>query len=216
MRYILDLIFPARCPFCSEFSPKRAVCEDCLASLNFLPGGFSALHLEKTWFGQARSVMAYEGQVVEALQALKYERRFDLVEIFDRYLAEEIKKERIKYDLLIPVPLHWRRLFYRGYNQSALLVKALSRRLGIKDDLSILKRVKNIVPQVQLKREERLKNVKGAFLLNKKRAANLVGKTVLLVDDVLTTGATINECAKVLVKNGKCGKVNVLTVARTV
>jgi competence protein ComFC len=116
-------------------------------------------------------------------------------------------------DLLIPVPLHTQRLRERGFNQALLLVKELSRRTGIPYRKTILQKKKPTIPQVNLSGTEREKGLRGAFQVIGKE--ELLGKSVLLVDDVYTTGATVNECSKVLLRGG-AERVNVLTLAHAV
>jgi ComF family protein len=115
-------------------------------------------------------------------------------------------------ELVIPVPLHWRKKMQRGFNQSELLAYHVGRYLEIDAQPTCLSRIKNTPPQTSLTSAQREDNVKGAFLV--KRPDVLKGKTVLLVDDVLTTGLTASECARVLKKTG-AEKVYVLTVARS-
>jgi ComF family protein len=119
------------------------------------------------------------------------------------------------FDLLLPVPLHTQRLRERGFNQALLLVKELSRRIGIPYEKTILQKKKPTIPQVNLSGVEREKGVKGAFHVNGKKEKELEGKSVLLVDDVYTTGATVNECSKVLLRGG-AGRVDVLTLAHAI
>jgi ComF family protein len=116
-------------------------------------------------------------------------------------------------DLLIPVPLHPRRLRERGFNQALLLAKELSCRTGIPYFKAILKKKKPTLPQVNLSGVEREKGLRGAFHVVEKK--KLLGKSVLLVDDVYTTGATVNECSKVLIAGG-AGKVDVLTLTHAI
>jgi ComF family protein len=118
-----------------------------------------------------------------------------------------------KVELIMPVPLHHLRLRQRGFNQAALLARRLGATLGIPVDYSSLKRSRWTEPQTGLSRRQRADNVKGAFdLVTPERVGR---KCVLLLDDVLTTGETVNQCARVL-KNGGTAEVLVLTVARTV
>jgi ComF family protein len=105
-------------------------------------------------------------------------------------------------DLLVPVPLHRMRLFKRRYNQSAIIVKALSKQTGVNAMVDALTRVRSTPPQGHLSAKERYKNVKSAFAVNPARTQTLKGKTVVLIDDVYTTGATVRECTKVLLKAG--------------
>ena len=171
--------------------------------------------MDRVWFNRARSCVAYEGNMVEAVHALKYYLRFDLVAFFASLLADEIKQMG-SYDVIIPVPLNWKRLWRRGYNQSAMLSRSVAKKMNMKVDCSSLRKNKKTIPQVGLDRETRLKNVKGAFDVNPRRILQLKGASVLLIDDVLTTGATVNECAKVLIKKAAVELVDVITIARTI
>jgi ComF family protein len=114
-------------------------------------------------------------------------------------------------DLILPVPLHIRRLRERGFNQAAFLAKELGKKIGLPVHFSLLERRVWTEPQTRLKRQERLKNVKDAFSVAKPSEAE--GRSVLLIDDVFTTGTTINECARAL-KSAGVANVHALTVAR--
>lgn len=116
-------------------------------------------------------------------------------------------------DLLIPVPLHYRRLLARRYNQSALIAYALSKETGIAVLPDGLKRIRSTPPQGHLSAKERYKNVRSAFAVTPEHAGTLKGKTVVIIDDVYTTGATVNECTKALKKAG-VKAVHILTLAR--
>jgi ComF family protein len=116
-------------------------------------------------------------------------------------------------ELIIPVPLHPKRLRWRGFNQSVLLARQVSRAYALPIDAFILIRDKETLPQTQLSEEERRKNVRGAFSV--RAGGALKAKTILLVDDVYTSGATVNECSRVLTRAG-ARKVHVLTLARAV
>lgn len=120
------------------------------------------------------------------------------------------------YDMIVPVPVHWWRLWRRGYNQSALLARAVGKGLSIRVEFHALKKKRLVHPQVGLSRNERLRNMKGVFSVDQKKARRLEGAKVLIIDDVLTTGATVNECAKALIKGSHCDSVDVLTIARTI
>jgi len=116
-------------------------------------------------------------------------------------------------ELIIPVPLHPKRLRWRGFNQSLLLARQVSHLYQLPIDPFVLYRNRETPPQTQLTEEERRKNVRGAFAIASSEA--LKEKNVLLVDDVYTSGATVNECSRVLVRGG-AREVHVLTLARTV
>ena len=115
-------------------------------------------------------------------------------------------------DFLVPVPLHRKRLRERGFNQALLLAKELSRRTEIPYQGRMLQKRKATPPQVQLNGGEREKGIKGAFHITDREGVE--GKTILLIDDVYTTGATVNECSKVLIRGG-AKRVDVLTLAHT-
>jgi ComF family protein len=119
----------------------------------------------------------------------------------------------MRIDLILSIPLHTKRLKERGYNQSILIAKALESYTGISCEFGCLERVRWTVPQVELKRSLREKNVRGAFRVS--RPEMIKGKKVLLVDDVLTTGATVNEATKALMNSGT-KEVHVLTLGRVV
>jgi len=130
-------------------------------------------------------------------------------------MAEGLNRywQRDSFDLLIPVPLHRQRLRERGFNQVLLLVKEISSRTGIPYRKTILQKKKPTLPQVILSGMEREKGLRGAFHVIGREG--LAGKSVLLVDDVYTTGATVNECSKVL-RRGGAKRVDVLTLAHAI
>lgn len=117
------------------------------------------------------------------------------------------------YDFLIPVPLHFKRLRERGFNQALSLARYIGKRYGTPIDYQSLKRIKWETPQINLSKEEREKNVKGVFSLSNKN--RFKDKSILLIDDVYTSGATVNECARVLTK-AETVSVDVLTLCRAV
>ena len=229
---IFALAFPPRCPFCrSSVSgvQKPGLCTPCREGLHWLsapccsccgrpyPPG-SSDHLcesclrKPPFYDRARSLVAYEGPVARAIQRFKYQKDFLLTASL-AWLADCYPWDQELFDILIPVPLHLRRLRERGFNQAVLLSRAcrdLSSRI-IKP--GTLRRIRPTAPQVHLTPGERLKNVSGAFQVS--RPQEVTGKEIMLIDDVYTTGATVNECARVLKKAGAAG-VSVFTLARVV
>jgi ComF family protein len=171
-------------------------------------------------FSSARAWACYpreditEDPLRQVVQKFKYGRKVSLGKPLGRLMArgcQEYLNQR-QVDLIIPVPLHPKRLRWRGFNQSVLLARQVSREYGLPMDPFIVVRHKETSPQTQLSEEERRKNVRGAFSL---RSAGLQGKRVLLVDDVYTSGATVNECSRVL-KQGGAKEIHVLTLARAI
>lgn len=172
-------------------------------------------------FSQARSWARYPRQELEdhplrqAVQRFKYGRKVSLGKPLGRIMARGCREFLAAWqaDLILPVPLHPRRLRWRGFNQSVLLARQVGRAYGIPVDPLLLRRIKETPPQTQLSEEERRRNVRGAFALAPGRS--IENKNILLIDDVYTSGATVNECSRTLKKNG-AKDVYVLTLARAV
>jgi ComF family protein len=149
------------------------------------------------------------------VQKFKYGRKVSLGKPLGRLMArgcEEFLRE-CRAELIVPVPLHARRLRWRGFNQSVLLARQVSRACGIPADPFVLLRCRETPPQTQLTEEGRRKNMRGAFVVNPE--ISIKGKSILLIDDVYTSGATVNECSRTL-RRGGAREVYVLTLARTV
>lgn len=165
-------------------------------------------------FSYARAAALYRDSMREALQAFKFGRKTALAHPLGDLLAEagQAMLSREVVDWLIPVPLHPAREAERGFNQSLLLASRLSRRWGVPVADGVLRRARFTRSQSELSAEERRANVRGAFILRRPRA--VAGAHVLLIDDVLTTGATVAECSRVLLAADGASTVGVLTVAR--
>lgn len=162
-----------------------------------------------TSFDALYCVGAYEGRLRELIHLFKFEQMRQLERPLGRFLRTGLPPE-VDFDCLVPTPLHWRKRITRGFNQAELLARALSRSKGI-PVLPALRKTKATVAQSTLSGPERRRNVKGAFRV--RNAATVAEKRILLVDDVYTTGATANACAKVL-KDAGAKSVAVLTLAR--
>tara|TARA_B100000378_G_scaffold140835_1_gene113765 strand:- start:1343 stop:1804 length:462 start_codon:yes stop_codon:yes gene_type:complete len=150
-----------------------------------------------------------EGTVKEAIHNMKYRGLKAAAPELAELLANYLEEHPMPGDVLTPVPLHPRRLRSRGYNQSALLAKELSKKLGLEMNQSLLIRAKNNQPQVSASRDERRENVQGSFRCD----GRADGRTVILVDDVATTGSTLSACAAVL-KAAGASSVWCLVLAR--
>lgn len=166
-------------------------------------------------FDRARAAMRFSDVARDLVHLLKYGDRLDLVKPFATWMARAGNELLRDSDALVPVPLHWTRLFQRRFNQSAALARAISRqsRQPVIDDALV--RVRATPPQVGLARDERAKNVHGAFAIEKADRWKVKSKRIVLIDDVLTTGATANACARILRRAG-AARVEVLTLARVV
>lgn len=224
---LLDLIFPPRCAICKKKGQKM-LCDDCLSKVTYIKPPICRIcgkPRDKYFAGDlcedcckkgmpfttARSVVLYDGVMKEAIHKFKFEGKKALSPILGRFLIEHLNRSEIpikKIDTVIPLPLSKKRERQRGYNQTELLAKEISARYPIKMDSRSLKKVKDITPQFELSRKERLLNIKGAF-----SCSPLTGKNVLLIDDIFTTGATVREASRVL-KAAGAASVYVLTLAR--
>jgi ComF family protein len=158
---------------------------------------------------------AMEHPLRQVIQKFKYGRKVSLGKPLGQLMARGCADflAQCECDVIIPVPLHSKRLRWRGFNQSVLLARQISRVYNIPLDCFTLCRSKDTPPQTQLTEEERRRNMRGAFILNPR--SSVKKKSVLLVDDVYTSGATVNECSRVL-KRGGAKAVYVLTLARAV
>jgi ComF family protein len=148
-----------------------------------------------------------------AIQQFKYQRRLSTGKVLAELAAMHCPIHEQHYDLIVPVPLHLERLRWRGFNQSLLLAQAIGRKNKSTVDPFLLERVRSTTPQTQLSENERRTNVRGAFAVS--APERLQEKTVLLIDDVYTSGSTVNECARVLRHYG-AEIVDVFTLARAV
>jgi ComF family protein len=211
----------SRIPVCSRCLRQPTAiaadyyCADCKTPfLNRFPldeeGRCSMCRLGLTGFDTVYTFGSYEDTLRELLHLFKYNQVRPLARPLGALVARAIPREH-RFDLIVPMPLHWRKRWTRGYNQSQLLAKEVARRWGVPVG-EVVRRVKATAPQAGLSNSKRRLNVSGAFRIRK--GASIKGLRVLLIDDVLTTGATASACAKVL-KHAGASHVAVAAVART-
>jgi len=231
---VSDTLFPPLCLACSELllgGRETIFCPDCLSQINFLSGSRcpvcgehfpdspSENHIcghcltHPPWFFSARAATTYDGRILKAIHRFKYGRKITIGRALAFFLAgysfDDLDFSR--FDAVMPVPLHLGRLRKRGFNQALILARGLGEKYGMTLDFRSLKRIRPTVTQTGLNRKERLENISGAFQVE--YPERIHGKYLLLVDDVYTTGATVNECAKTLIRAG-AKQVVVLTLAR--
>jgi ComF family protein len=230
----LNAVLPPLCLACGEQnSTAHAFCPDCWKTLHFIAPPFCACCgvpfefasplpdqslcgeclRETPAFTAARAALSYTSESRALILPFKNRDRTDYAPTFARLMAQAGSALLEKSDVIVPVPLHPLRLFTRRYNQAALLAMSLGKMSGKPVRLQALVKKKITPSQGRLHRGERQRNVAGAFAVNIREIAALTGHSVLLVDDVLTTGATSNACARVLLKTG-AKEVHVLALAR--
>lgn len=148
-------------------------------------------------YDKVYSVLNYEGVVSSLIYRLKYDGEKYLAKYLARFMVDKLRQSNVNFDIIVPVPLNKNRLKKRGFNQAELLATYIAKEMN-KDMANVMERVVDTPFQARLTREERLNNLKDAFVVRDKTLVK--GKTVLVIDDIFTTGSTINECATVLFK----------------
>jgi ComF family protein len=241
LKNLIDIIYPPRCPICRQFlvndrheseSGTGTFCTTCLSDFRKIASPLCPVcgkpfdpeegedHLceeclrKRPLYEAVGAAYFYEGALMEAIHQFKYGSKSYLADALGPLLAHFAEDWLKKSDahVTVPVPLHVKRLRERGFNQSLLLARHVSDQLKTELDFLSLRRIRYTSPQTGLGKDERRKNVRRAFEVVNPEA--LKKKNILLVDDVLTTGNTLNECARALKKSG-CNKIHCLVLART-
>jgi len=229
----LDIALPTLCVACREPVDGEGVCAACWAKLAFIAPpycprlgipfvydpGPDMLSMEAIAdppaYMRARAVVRYDEVARTLVHGLKYQDRTDFAPIMGRWMARAGHELLDGADMLIPVPLHWRRAWHRRFNQSGTLGRVIQDTIGVKLRGDLLKRVRATEQQVGLSRPQRASNVQGAFEVSRERRGEVAGRRVVLIDDVLTSGATLDACARALLR-AKAAQVDVLVFARVV
>lgn len=231
---ILNFILPPRCLSCGKvLKSDTGLCDNCIDKVDFLNGAVchrcgqplneeakkdrkllcgNCFKKRRFIFRMCRSACVYDDFSKKLIVDFKFFDRTDLASFLAKMMyvsGKDIFEAGI--DVIVPVPLHRTRLLKRRYNQSALLAKELGKLSGVKVDFDAVVKTRMTRPQVECNGKQRLENLRGAFDIKKK--AQLAGKRVLLIDDVLTTGATLKECAAAIQKASP-QSIDALTIAR--
>jgi ComF family protein len=232
-RVVLDAALPPLCPACRKpVAEDGGLCPGCWSQLSFItppycerlgipfaydrgPGVLSMQAIaDPPAYQRARAAVRYDDIARTLVHALKYGDRLDLAPTLGRWMVQAGAPLLAEADALIPVPLHWRRLWWRRFNQSAALAEVIAVRVKL-PVAHALARVKATRQQVGLTASERALNVQGAFRVREQARTDVEGRRFVLVDDVLTSGATIDACTRVLLRAG-AASVDVLVFARVV
>jgi ComF family protein len=235
-RAAADIAFPPACLCCRKSTETPgALCAACWAQVRFIERPFCerlgtpfAMDLSSEgllspeaianppFFARARAVAHFEdGPVRQLVHRLKYSDRMELAKPLGAWMARAGNELLVEADLLVPVPLHRRRLAARRFNQANALAQVISGQCGVPSDPFALARVKPTPSQVGLSRSQRALNMQGAFRVTEGMGAKVEGRAIVLIDDVLTSGATVNAAARALLRGG-AKRVDVLVFARAV
>lgn len=234
----LSVLLPPRCLVCGDIvGGPASLCAPCWSKVEFISPPFcaccgypfehpqgevagpdalcAACLAERPRFDRARAVFRYAPDSRDMILAFKHGDRTDAAPAFAAWMARAGTGLIEQADLIVPVPLHYWRFVRRRYNQAAMLALLLARQANKQALLDLLLRTRATPPQQGLGAKARRRNVKGAFRINPRHASALDDKTVLLIDDVHTTGATLDACCRALKRHG-ARAVDVLTLARVV
>ena len=211
---ISNLLYPPVCGICGKITPK-GICIKCnvelkkQAEVNIL----QKEEIEEKNFEELMYIFKYEGQVRKLILDYKFNEKSYMYKTFVNFLLNDKKIfENIKkYDKIIPVPISKKRYKERGYNQSLLIAREIAKNEKVKLRNNVISKVKNNNTQSKLNKEERAENVKNVYKITNNK--EIIDKNILLIDDIFTTGATLNECSKML-KQASAKKVDVLTIAK--
>lgn len=230
---VAELLFPPLCGFCDRPIKRHGLtcCPECQRQLRSIPAAacgtcgiplsaFTAADLQICGrclstpppYQTARYGYYYETSLRQGILRFKYAGHLHLADLLGGLLIEEFRRhyEGQPMDLIVPVPIHSRRIVHRGFNQSVVLSERLAAATGLPVERKLLVKTKDTPPQATLGRTERLKNLAGSFSV--RHAERLRDKSILLVDDVATTGSTITEASKTIMKAG-AGKISVLVLS---
>ena len=208
-------IYPQVCGICGKIN-QESLCKKCEIKIkkqkdvNIIKEN---IEVEDRYFNELIYFFKYEGLIRKLILDYKKNKKAYLYKTFVNFILKEQKVfDFLKcYDMIIPVPISKKRYKERGYNQSYLIAKEIAKRINLKLVNRSLYKTKNIIEQSKLNREQRLLNIQDAYMI--KNMQIISGKRIILIDDIYTTGSTVNECSKVL-RQAKPQKIGVLTVAK--
>jgi competence protein ComFC len=224
---VLDLLFPKQCFNCKKYGsylckncvPPPIIKQKCIVCEKWAIDGFTHPRCEGPYtIDRILSIWDYTGAIRRAIISLKYKFAAEIAKELAGHCARALnlnpQGEALRSFSLVPIPMHWQRENWRGFNQVEEIGKSLSQSLGLGWEQNMLLRTQRRKPQVALNQEQRARNIKDAFSLNSNYERQTMNKeNILLFDDVYTTGATLKEAGKVLKKAG-VKKVWAVTIAR--
>ena len=230
----MSIVLPPRCSCCGVPTDKpKLVCAACWREITFItkpycpitgipfayPPGDNIVspqaYAQPPAYDRARAALVFSGTGRRFIHDFKYHDRTEKAQLAASWMTQAGEELLRETDFLVPVPMHWRRLLWRTFNQAAELARALHKHTAIPYAPNLLWRIRHTRPQVEMhSAQERQRNIQGAFALNPKWKSTIPKSRILLIDDVITTGATLQNCAKLL-RKAKAPRINVLTLARS-
>ena len=212
---ILNLIYPQSCGICGKLA-TNSLCKKCEIELKKQSENQIIINnkeMQDKYFNELMYIFKYEGQIRKLILDYKFNEKSYIYLTFVNFLLKNKKIfENIKsYDTIIPVPISKKRLNERGYNQSLLIAREIAKETKLELVNNCLIKTKNIIEQSKLNKEDRIQNIQGVYKLKNKQS--LENKKILLIDDIYTTGSTVNECSKIL-KQGNPSKIGILVLAK--
>lgn len=205
---ILELIYPKTCGMCEKVS-KSYLCSKCKLKIKNLLKLNTAQYKDK-YFNSHTYLFKYEEGIRDKLLKYKFRDYSYLYKFFSEIIINNCNLKN-NYDIILPVPIHKKRKAKRGYNQSELIAEEIAKNINVEYSNNVLIKTRDTVPQSTLNQHQRMSNVLGIYEVINSQI--IVNKNILLIDDIYTTGSTVNECSKVLKQNG-AKLVDVLTIAK--
>lgn len=212
---ILNLIYPQTCGICGKLA-TNSLCKKCeielkkLSDINIIKQG---KEIENKYFNELMYIFKYEGQIRKLILDYKFNEKTYIYLTFVNFLlkSKKIFENIKKYDTIIPVPISKKRLKERGYNQCLLISREIAQKTNLELVNNCLIKTKNIIEQSKLNKEDRIQNIQGVYELKNQQL--IENKKILLIDDIYTTGSTVNECSKIL-QQGNPNKIGILVLAK--
>lgn len=233
IKHLLNFLFPEKCLICEKHIEQNKICNDCWGKCTFITKPYCSLcsHpfeyetsdnaicgacvMKKPKYDRGISIFKYDEYSKKLIHSFKYKDQLHILDYFINLIINRAKDILDNTDIIAPIPIHKHKLLKRGYNQAALLAFNVAKKTKIYYCPQLLIKDKSTPPQAGLNKSQREKNIKNSFKLNSKFSKNIEGKKILLIDDVITTGATIKECCKILQK-AKPAKIFVISLAKRV
>ena len=205
---ILEIIYPKTCGMCEEIS-KSYLCGKCKLKLKEVLKLNTVVYKNK-YIDSHTYLFKYEEKIRDKLLKYKFRDYSYLYKFFSEIIINNCNLQN-NYDIILPVPIHKKRKQMRGYNQSELIAKEIAKNMNMEYSNRVLIKMVNTVPQSSLNQTQRMSNVMGIYKVINSQIIDQ--KRILLIDDIFTTGSTVNECAKILKQNG-AKTIDVLTIAK--